>query len=88
MFKSGIATEDLEQEPVKGGIKAEDPGEPVEPDLLTDPLGSRAIWAVAEALLNPPQCGINPSMHPSASLPMSRVTTPWCQVGFVFLKSF
>jgi len=87
MFESGIATEDLEQEPVKVGIGTEDPGSPTVPDLLTDPLDGRAIQKVAEVLPNPPQREINPSMHPRACLPMGRVTTPWCQEAFVCLKS-
>ncbi len=65
MLKGGIATEDLEQEPVKGGIGTEDPGSPTVPNLPTDPLDGRAIQKVAEVLPNPPQCGINPSVHQS-----------------------
>ncbi len=53
-LEGGIATEDLEQEPVKGGVGAEDPGTPTVPDLLADPLDGRAIQKVAEILPNPP----------------------------------
>jgi len=46
MFEGGIATEDLEQEPVKGRIGTEDPGSSTVPDLPTDPLDGRAIQKV------------------------------------------
>ena len=87
MLESGTTTEDLEQEPVKGSIGTEDPGSPTVPDLPTDPLNGRAIQKVAKILPNLQQCGINSSIHPGASLPMSRVTTPSCQEAFVILKS-
>ena len=76
MLESGIAIKDLEQEPVEGRKGTEDPGTPTVPDLPTDPLDGRAPQKVAEVLPNPPQCGINSSMHPRVSLPMGRVTTP------------
>ncbi len=47
MFESRIATKDLEQEPVKGGKRTEDPGSPTVPDLLTDPFDGRAPQDVA-----------------------------------------
>jgi len=72
---------------MKGRFGTEDSGSPTVADMATNPLDGRAIQKVAKALPNPPQCGINPSMHLRVSVPMGRVTTPWCQDAVVYLKS-
>ena len=76
MLQRGVAAEDLEQEPVEGGDGRQDAVAPNVPGGVANPCHHRAIEVLAGVLPKLPQRGINPSMHPRASCPMGRVTTP------------
>lgn len=88
MCERRVAIEDLKQKPMNNRERSQQTGAPDMSDLFARYNQNRVIEMNSDILPNLPQRGINPSMHPWASCPMGRVTTPWCQEALVFFKSF